>query len=123
MAQPLTGVILLLVLLLMYFSPRLKQQLADTGKYVGYVRSDNFASTLQALGLSVLLSLKWPLLLLTTAWLFEMQDEESELATALYVGFGAHRNVFMGTGVSAHRRCSPRVWWICIFAGPAAASP
>ncbi len=83
-AQPLAGVILLLVLLLMYFSPRLKRQLADTGKHVGYVRLDNFISTLQALGLSVLLSLKWPLLLMATAWLFEMQDEESELATALY---------------------------------------
>jgi potassium efflux system protein len=84
-AQPLTAVVLLLVLLLMYFSPRLRRQLTDTGKHVGYVRQDKFSSTLQALGLSVLLSLKWPLLLMTTAWLFEMQDEESELATALYV--------------------------------------
>jgi|GEM_PF-3253742 len=84
-AQPLAGVIMLLVLLLVYFSPRVKQRLADTGKHVGYVRSDHFSSTVQALGLSLVLSLKWPLLMLTTAWLFEMQDQESELATALHV--------------------------------------
>ncbi len=84
-AQPLTGVLLLVTLGLVYFGPRLKQQLVETGKQVGYVRFDNFASTLHALGLSVLLSIKWPLLMLTAAWLFEMQNEESELATALYL--------------------------------------
>jgi len=72
MARPAVGVFLLLVLILVYSGPRLKQQLADTGKFVGHVRSDKFASTLQALGFSLLLSLKWPLLLLTMAWLFEM---------------------------------------------------
>ena len=84
-AQPLTGVLLLLTLVLVYYGPRLKQQLVETGKHVGYVRSDRFASTIQALGLSVLLSIKWPLLMLTAAWVFEMQEKESELATALYL--------------------------------------
>jgi potassium efflux system protein len=74
-----------LVLVLVYCTPRLKNQLAETGKDVGYVRSDTFASTLHALGLSLLLSVKWPLLLLATAWLFELQEGESELATALYI--------------------------------------
>jgi potassium efflux system protein len=83
--QPVTGLLLLLVAVLIYFGPYFKRQLAETGKQVGYVRSDNFASTLHALGLSVLLSVKWPLLMLTVAWLFEMQEEESELATALYL--------------------------------------
>ncbi len=85
LARPVVGVFLLLVLILVYSGPRLKQRLADTGKFVGYVRSDKFASTLQALGLSLLLSLKWPLLMLTMAWLFEMQDEEAELATAISI--------------------------------------
>lgn len=85
LARPTAGVLLLLMLILVYSNRRLKQQLADTGKFVGYVRSDTFASTLQALGVSLLLSLKWPLLLLILAWLFEFQDEESKLATAFAV--------------------------------------
>jgi len=71
------------MLILVYSNRRLRQQLADTGKFVGHVRSDKFSSTLQALGLSLLLSLKWPLLLMTVAWLLELQDKESELATAI----------------------------------------
>lgn len=85
LARPISGVFLLLVLILVYSGPRLKQRLTDTGKFVGYVRSDTYASTLQALGLSLLLSLKWPLLLLTTAWLFELHDKEAELATAISI--------------------------------------
>ncbi len=70
--------------------------MADTGKFVGYVRSDKFASTLQALGLSLLLSLKWPLLMLTMSWLFEMQDDEAELATALYISAARTAFYFWG---------------------------
>lgn len=84
LAQPETVVMLLLVLALIYSGRRIKQQLIEVGKHVGYVRSDSFASTLQALALTVMLSVKWPLLLLATAWLFKMQDTESELAMALY---------------------------------------
>ncbi len=84
-AQPVTGVLALVVLGLVYYGPRFKQQLAETGKHVGYVRSDSFASTLHALGLSLLLCIKWPLLMLAIAWLFELQVEESELATALHL--------------------------------------
>lgn len=84
-AQPVTGVLLLLVLMLVYYASDLKRQLVATGKSVGYVRSDSFASTLQAVVLSVLLSIKWPLLLLTVAWLFEVHHDESELATALFL--------------------------------------
>ncbi|MEZ5501459.1 MAG: mechanosensitive ion channel [Halioglobus sp.] len=87
LSQPFTFASLLGVLLLVYFGPRLRRQLTETGKHVGYVRSDRFSGTLQALGLSLLLSLKWPMLMVTVAWLFELQDEESELATALYTAF------------------------------------
>jgi len=73
------------VLVLFYYTPRIRQQLVDTGKHVGYVRSDKFSSTLQAVGFSLLLSLKWPLLLLIIGWTFEMQDNEPELATALHL--------------------------------------
>ncbi|MCB1704979.1 MAG: mechanosensitive ion channel [Halioglobus sp.] len=85
LAQPVIGVFLMLVAGLVYAGPRLRHQLMVTGKQVGYVRSDSFVSTLQALGLTALLSVKWPLLMLTVAWLFEVRTEESELATALYL--------------------------------------
>jgi len=84
-ARPITGVMLVLVLLLFFYHPRLRHRLTESGKHVGYVRSDKFTNTVEALGLTLLMSLKWPLLLLTAAWLFEMQEDESELASALYV--------------------------------------
>lgn len=83
--QPLIGLALLGVLVLFYLSPRLIARLVATGKDVGYVRTDRFSNTLRALGLSVVLSLRWPGLILVLAWLFEMQEEESELATSLFV--------------------------------------
>ena len=82
--QPLMAVALLLVLILLYISPRLIRQLIATGRQVGYVRVDHFSSTMHAVGISLLLSLKWPGLMMTVAWLFEMQEAESELATGLY---------------------------------------
>ncbi len=96
LTKPLAGMAILVVLLLIYFNPRLRQRLADTGKHVGYVRSDKFSTTVQALGYSVLMSLKWPLLMLAIAWLFEMQDEESELATALYLASVRTAMYFLG---------------------------
>jgi potassium efflux system protein len=83
--QPLVGLALLAVLGLFYLGPRLITRLVATGADVGYVRSDLFANTLLALGLSLLLSLRWPGLILVLSWLFEMQEQESELATALYM--------------------------------------
>jgi len=84
--QPLTALALILALILFYFTPRLIAALVATGKDVGYVLTDLYANTLRALGLTLLLSLRWPALLVTLAWLFEMQEAESELATALYIG-------------------------------------
>jgi potassium-dependent mechanosensitive channel len=109
--QPLTALALILVLLLFYLTPRLIARLVATGKDVGYVRSDLFSNTLRALGLCLLLSLRWPGLLLTLAWLFEMQEAESELATALYIasmrmalyawGLGFLRMVLLPKGLVA----------------------
>lgn len=95
-AQPWTGVLLLLVALLVYYGSGLKQQLVASGKHVGYVRSDSFASTLQALVLTGLLSIRWPLLMLTAAWLFEVQHDESELATALFLALQRTAFYFWG---------------------------
>jgi potassium efflux system protein len=86
--QPLTVAGIALVLLLVYLKPRILVALRATAKNVGYVRSDRFGSTLKALGCTFLLSVRWPLLMLTVAWLFEMQESDSALAPALYPGLG-----------------------------------
>jgi potassium efflux system protein len=83
--QPLTIALFILLLVLIGYTPRIRRLLIESGKNVGYVRSDDFVNTLHAVGLSLLLSLKWPLTTLILAWLFELQDEESELATALHL--------------------------------------
>ena len=84
-AQPLLVLSLAVVIALIYISPRLKRGLAEAGEHVGYVRSDRFFFTVQALFISVVLSVKWPLLLLTMGKLIEMHDSESELASAVSV--------------------------------------
>lgn len=84
-SQPLTLVAFSLVLLLLYLTSSLVSRLQETGKKVGYVHTDLYANTLLALGITLLLSLRWPLLMLSVAWLFEIQEADSELATAIYV--------------------------------------
>ncbi len=96
LGQPWTLVLLLFVLGLVYVTPRLLKALEATGEHVGYLRKDHFSSTLQALGISALLSVKWPLLMVLVAWLFELQESESELATALFVAFGRSALYFWG---------------------------
>jgi potassium efflux system protein len=96
MQQPLTLVGLTLVLLLVYFTPRLLRRLQDTGKKVGYVHTDLFSDTLQALGITFVLALRWPLLVLLLAWLFEMQEADSELANAVYVALASTSLYFWG---------------------------
>lgn len=82
--QPQIGLALVLLLVLIHFSPRIKALLVASGREVGYVRTDKYGSTLLALGLSLLQSLKWPLLMLIIAGLFETQAATSELAVALH---------------------------------------
>jgi potassium efflux system protein len=59
----------------------------NRGVEVGYVRTDLFVNTLVALGLTLLLAFRWPALFFSFALMFEMQQLESELATALYGTF------------------------------------
>lgn len=82
--QPLTMVGLLFCLALLYLTPMMVSRLQATGERVGFVRTDFYSNTLQALGLTVLISLRWPLLVLVFAWLFETQEGDSELAAAVY---------------------------------------
>ena len=84
-SQPLTLMGIATVLLLIYLTPRINTRIFECGRSVGFVRTDFYSNTLKALALTVVLSLKWPLLMLTVAWLFEMQEGDTGLANALYV--------------------------------------
>lgn len=82
-SQPVISMGLVLALILFATGSRLRAQLIARGREVGYVRTDLFANTLFALGLSGLLALRWALVLLVLGLLFQVQDTESELSTAL----------------------------------------
>lgn len=94
--QPLTSVALLLVLVLIYLSPRLLKRLEETGRNVGYLKTDTFSDTTRAVLLSLLLALKWPLLMLAIAWLFQIQESESTLAAALSIALARTALYFWG---------------------------
>ena len=85
--RPVLLVGVLLALLLWALRSRIKTIVVNCGREVGYVRTDRFANTLLALGMTLLLAFRWPALLFSLALLFEMQSQESELATALYATF------------------------------------
>jgi len=94
--QPQFALGLLAVLVLVYRAPSIRRRLAATGREVGYVRTDTFANTMLALGLTLLQSAKWPLLMWSIGQLFEEQQNESELATALHVALSRTAVYFWG---------------------------
>ena len=94
--QPQFALGLLAVLVLVYRSPSLKGRLVATGREVGYVRTDRFGNTVLALGLTLLQSVKWPLLLWSVGQLFEQLEQEPELATALHAAFSRTAAYFWG---------------------------
>ncbi len=94
--QPQFALGLLLVLVLVYRGPAIRARLVATGREVGYVRTDQFANTLKALGYTLLQSAKWPLLLWSVGQLFEQLDQEPELATALHSAFVRSAIYFWG---------------------------
>jgi potassium efflux system protein len=95
-AQPVTILLLLVALVLILSSSWLRTRLIATGTDVGYVRSDLYSNTLLALLFSLLLSLRWPLLMWIVARLFEVQEVEAELATALHKALSSGAMYFWG---------------------------
>ena len=61
MSDPFTLVAITLVLVLIWYSPRLVRRLRATGEKVGYIHTDLYVNTLQALVMTAVLSLRWPL--------------------------------------------------------------
>ena len=86
-ARPLLLFGLVLAVLLWLANARIRAAVVDCGREVGYVRTDRFSKTLLALGLTLLLAFTWPAFMFSLAMLFELQQHESELATALYATF------------------------------------
>ncbi len=94
--QPQFALGLLAVLVLVYRAPSIRRRLIATGREVGYVRTDKFSNTMLALGLTLLQSAKWPLLMWSVGQLFEQQLNESELATALHAALSRSAVYFWG---------------------------
>lgn len=94
--QPLTVFALALVIVLIYRSRNIKARIIASGREVGYVRTDKYSNTLNALFFSVVLSVKWPLLMWSIGQLFEMHEVESALAVALHTSLSRGALYFWG---------------------------
>ncbi|MBP6700996.1 MAG: mechanosensitive ion channel, partial [Halioglobus sp.] len=82
--KPLLALLLVLAFVLAYLRPRIQSRIVASSREVGFVRTDAFSTTSLALGLSLLLSIVWPLVMWITARLLVPQDSESDLGLALY---------------------------------------
>ena len=76
-------VLILLAIVLLVKKRRLVQALLDTGKKIIKIRADEFRYTLQALGLTVLAVLPWPLLAWTAGWMLTSSLEAGEFSRAV----------------------------------------
>ena len=94
--QPVAALALALVLVLVYRSRSIKARIIASGREVGYVRTDKFSNTMAALVFSVILSVKWPLLMWAIGRLFEKQEVESALAVALHTALAQGALYFWG---------------------------
>ncbi|MEH6582777.1 MAG: mechanosensitive ion channel domain-containing protein [Halioglobus sp.] len=96
LGRPSTLLMLLVFTLLFYFTPRLKSQLVASGHSVGFVRTDTIADTFRALFITLVLMLKWPLLLFALAMPMQFHEQDSGLATALHVALTRTTAYFLG---------------------------
>ena len=94
--RPLSLLILAVLIVLAYFTSSMKSRLVATGHTVGFVRTDSFAHTLEALFYSVVLMLKWPLLMLVVAVPFKYHEDEAGLEAALFYAFSRTTVYFLG---------------------------
>ncbi|HHH44552.1 MAG TPA: mechanosensitive ion channel [Gammaproteobacteria bacterium] len=77
---------LVLFTILLWKTPWMRQTLLDAGKKVIKPRSDRFRYTLQALALTLLLALPWPLLVAAVGWELHNSLETTEFGRALAHG-------------------------------------
>ena len=94
--KPLLALLLVLALVLAYLAPRIRRRIVASSREVGFVRTDAFSNTLLALGLSLLLSLIWPLVMWITARLLGAAGLEVRSRAGLARGPGARGAVFLG---------------------------
>ena len=74
---------LLLVITLLWKQRSMKQQLLDKGKAIIKPRADKFRYSLEALGLTLLIALPWPLLLWTFGWSMSASLEAVSLTKSI----------------------------------------
>ena len=84
LGSPVILSLLLLVAALVYYSPQLKEKITATGRSVGMVRTDSFLETAKSLFFTLVLMLRWPLLMLTFALSLARHEPDSHLAIALH---------------------------------------
>ncbi len=83
---PWLGIPFLISGLLFWKTKTLRKALRATAKPVGKLSTDNFAVTGQAVGITVLLALPWPLLLLAAGWELSQSLDVSNEAKAIGAG-------------------------------------
>jgi potassium efflux system protein len=82
--RPLVLVLFLAVAGLLYLTPRLRVNLVDTGKNVGFVRTDTYLETVKSLLYTVLMAVRWPLLIMVISIPLAFHESDSGLAAALH---------------------------------------
>ena len=84
LASPLILLLLAIVAVLIYIAPQLKVKLVATGNKVGMARIDSFSETVKSLFLTLILMLRWPLLVLAFAIPLTVHEGDSHLAMSLH---------------------------------------
>ena len=83
-SSPVILILLMMVAALIYVAPQLKKKLAATGNSVGMVPQDSFVQTGKSLLYTLVLMLRWPLLVFVFALALGAHEGDSALATALH---------------------------------------
>jgi potassium efflux system protein len=77
------AILLLMAVILLVKKRRIVQVLQETGKRTVKVRTDRFRYTLEALGLTALLALPWPLIVWTAGWMLTGSLEAGDFSRAV----------------------------------------
>jgi potassium efflux system protein len=106
--NPVPAALLLLAILLMArVRPRLRRPLLAIADRVERRSTDAFHYTLQALGLSVLLAVLWPAVLLLFAWRLSLDETNTDFSSAVAAGLRATAYLAMALAF-VRQLCRPR---------------
>ncbi len=104
-ANPLAVIVpLLFIVFLLAFQRRLKDRLSVLGRYVTKLSKAKFTDTLWAGGVTVMMTVPWPLLLYLIAWRISQSSTDAVFATALSSGIFAMAHLLLA-GQLLRRLC------------------